>query len=798
MAENHADSFVAGELTTEGHDGEARSFTLSSEDNDHEAFTVDANGVLRIKDGVNLDYERQATYAFTVTASGGANDVFDVTVTVANVVEPPGEPRDLTAIAGGPDRIEVKWSTPADLGARLDGYTVQYKPVGSSQWLDHAHDGHATVTTIAGLEARSAYDVRVRARGDGDSAWTGVGVRTTVAAPERIDGFALPDLTLVIGAPTVTVDAATVLMGDDLTFTFTSSDIAVASFIDSTAETNGSATAVLQAEAPGQVQVTVTATNPGGTASVTFAVTVKAASDEEVEALGQTLDGFTRTLLASATGVISARMADSDMEAQPLPRLKDIDAAVTVAALLGMNGGPMTAGGGVPGTDANVVGVSTESDQAFTWNQGVAPSGGVGWGNAMRPDNGHPTGTGLGWDELLWNRSFTYSLGLNSEPAADGKSESNRPSSWTVWGLGDQQSFSGNDGEARYEGTWQTAYLGADRRVGERWLGGIALAQRYGQADYAFGGALAGVGLLKTELTEVYPYLNGSLMNGTELWAMLGAGTGAITLERHRTDGDDANVVSRHHGDLNMRLGSAGLRHALADIHAVQFAVVADVGAAALSADGEHALMRQDSTTHRVRAGLEATGVGHFAPYLRLNGRYDGGTEKANLGYEGEAGLHYVGRYLDFDLSGRYMALTGDADYRETGAAATLKFKAMADGTGLFATLRPSWGRPTSSGFVWQQDAVPVMTTQFASDPRLTLNAELGYGIETWRLRGQLIPTLSVRRAEDVGNALRLGASYSANPRWLRWQPIIGFGLQREQTQKGDAWSVELGAELRW
>ena len=89
---------------------------------------------------------------------------------------------------------------------------------------------------------------------------------------------------------------------------------------------------------------------------------------------------------------------------------------------------------------------------------------------------------------------------------------------------------------------------------------------------------------------------------------------------------------------------------------------------------------------------MEATGTGHFAPYLRLNGRYDGGTERADLGYEGEVGMRYVGRHLDFDLRGRYMALTGDADYHETGAAATLKFKAVDDGTGLFATLRPSLG----------------------------------------------------------------------------------------------------------
>ena len=75
-----------------------------------------------------------------------------------------------------PDRIEVRWKAPSSTGARLDGYAVQYKSAGSSQWLDHVHDGHAAMTTIEGLEALSVYDVRVRAHGDGDSAWTGVGV----------------------------------------------------------------------------------------------------------------------------------------------------------------------------------------------------------------------------------------------------------------------------------------------------------------------------------------------------------------------------------------------------------------------------------------------------------------------------------------------------------------------------------------------------------------------------------------------------------------------------------------------
>ena len=202
-----------------------------------------------------------------------------------------------------------------------------------------------------------------------------------------------------------------------------------------------------------------------------------------------------------------------------------------------------------------------------------------------------------------------------------------------------------------------------------------------------------------------------------------------------------------------------------------------------------------------MRAGAEVAGTCRFSPYLRVNARYDGGGDRAEAGYEGEAGLRYAGTRMDFELRGRWMALAGGEDYRESGATATLTVKAAPDGTGLFASLTPSWGRPGTSNFVWAQGAMPAMGAAqavAATDPGMMLNAELGYGIESWRLRGLLTPTLGIQRMGPAGDTLRLGAAYAANPEWLRRELSIGLGLQRQHTLEGPAWGAELRTRMRW
>ena len=355
---------------------------------------------------------------------------------------------------------------------------------------------------------------------------------------------------------------------------------------------------------------------------------------------------------------------------------------------------------------------------------------------------------GLALDGNLWNRSFAFSLAQDSAPASGRAPAQGRApaplSGLTVWGLGDAQNFSGGEGGTRFDGEWRTAYLGADRRFGERWLGGVALSHGRGDADYSYAGQNPGAGRLGTDLTAVYPYVKGVLGGGTELWAMLGAGTGEATLERDRAEGDDLR------GDLGLRLG------------------------------------------------VEVAGTGRFSPYLRLNARYDGGGEVSEAGYEGEAGLRYAGSRVDFELRGRWMGLAGGSNYEESGATATPRIKAAPDGTGLTATLTPSWGRPGTANFVWGQGAMPGMTPRTSADPGMMLNAELGYGIESWRLRGMLTPTIGYGRSGPAGDALRFGAGYTARSEWLRRELSIGLGLQGQQTLDGPDWGMELRTQMRW
>ena len=824
VAENHAAGAAVGWLGGLLDGAEGRALSLSSRGADHRAFAIDANGALHIAEGVALDYERQAEYTFVAAAGGGgrddrdappaANRAVEVTVTVENVEEPPGAPAGVTAAATAPDRIELDWTAPSDIGARLDGYEVQYRRAEDRQggaWTDHPHRGTSAGAAIDGLAARSAYEMRVRSLGDGESEWATAAARTTVAAP--VLAGALPDLELVAGGRDIAVDASAALAGEDLAFAFASSDASVASFDGAAEAANQGAAARLRGEAVGAARITVTATNPGGAASVTFAVTVKAVSDEEAEALGLALDGLSRSLLSGAAGVVGARLAASDAEARALPALKDIDALATLSALLGLPapaGGPAAPGGPLAGPvgpwappDSSPA-AAAWSGAGFDAGRGMEPPGGPLSGDAMPPGNGPdalgapPRGSAsLGGPAVggnLWNRSFAFSVAPSAGQERDGRAPSPL-SGLTVWGMGDVQNFSGGGGGSRFDGEWRTAYLGADRRFGERWLGGLALSRGRGQANYTFAGDAPGAGRLATDLAAVYPYARGALPGGTELWAMLGAGSGAATLERDGAEGD----VPR--GDLGMRLGAAGLRHALAKFEAVRISVLADVGAATLDVDGDAALAELDSSARRARAGVEVAGTGRFSPYVRINARYDGGGDMAEAGYEGEAGLRYAGTRIELELRGRSMALAGGADYRESGAAATLTVKAAPDGTGLFASLAPSWGRPGASNFVWGRGAMPAMGPAqpfAAADPGMTLNAELGYDIESRRLRGLLTPTLGFQRTGPAGDALRFGAAYAAKPEWLRRALSIGLGLRRQETLEGPAWGAELRTEMRW
>ena len=836
VAENSAAGTLLGTVSATDADGDTPSYSLTSPDGDHESFAIDGEGRIRVADGAVLDFEARSQYAFTAEVTDGedadgnaedtptVDDTIGVTVTLTNVEEPPGEPTGLTVSAASSTSLAVSWTAPEDAGARLDGYGVQYRAAGETQWADHPHSGTATRTTIGDLLAGTAYEVRVRSLGDGDSDWTVAEGSTAVAAPTVVG--ALPDLTLVAGAAVAEVDAAAVFTGRELVYVYTSSDASVASFEGAgTVTLDVGEAARLQGESAGEARITVTASNSGGSASVAFTVTVKAVSDEEAEALGLSLDGLTRTLLSGATGVIGARMAASETVAPSLQGLNMADASAALARLFGL---PAAA----PGTAAPGYALGTGSAAAGSpWTGAVpGPATGHGFatGHGAAADGGQAFRTGLPADGMLrsrgdlrsdtgpagfasgglWNRSFAFSIEpvgeqtlAGAQASGSGQSPGGAPTSgngpalprWTVWGAGDVQRFSGGEGAHRYDGDWRTAYLGTDRRFGERWLGGVAVARGKGEAGYRFGGAAAGDGRLQTDLTAVYPYLKGVIGDGVELWATLGAGTGEAMNVRGLRQG----IV--HDGDLRMRLAAAGLRSAMTENETMRLSLLADVGTATLDIDGEGSLADLQSTADRARVGMELSRKGAWSPYVQLSGRYDGDESVSDIGYEVESGLLRSGARVDFELRGRWMALSGDADYEESGATAILRIKACPDGTGFSASLSPAWGRPGGMDLVWSQGPMPAMQQPWAGDDMgMTLNAELGYGIESWRLRGLITPMLGYGRGAAGDGLLQLGADYGAKPKWLPVQLGIGFGLQRQMTLEGPVWGGELRALMRW
>ncbi len=697
-----------------------------------------------------------AGQSVTVSYARGANplrtaaglQVEQFTQTLSNVSDPPGEPTDVTVSAVSASSLEVTWTAPEDEGTRLDGYGVQYRASGEPQWTDHPHSGTATRTIIGDLLAGAAYQVRVRSVGDGASEWTVAEGRTAVAAP------------------------------------------------------------------------------------------VKAISDEEAEALGLSLDGLTRTLFSGATGVIGARMAASETAA---PTLQNLNAADAQASLAGLFGLPATGPGKASTSNGANHGFATGLD--FATGYPTVPGSGGSLGSGPPPEyhlrshggqlsRSRPSGFASGG---LWNRSFAFSIaqgngqstdsapstGIGQTPvlaqapeggaaSSGAQAQGGAPSSggrpalprWTVWGTGDVQRFSGRDGAQRYEGDWRTAYLGADRRLGARWLVGVSVSYGEGQADYSFGGAAAGDGQIRTELAAAYAYLKGALGSGTELWSTVGGGTG------HAMNVRGVGQDITHDGDLRMTLAAVGLHSTLAEISAVRLSVLADAGRATLEIEGEGSLEYLESTADRARVGLELSGAGGWSPFVRLNGRYDGGGY-SEAGYEAEAGLRRSGARVDFELRGRWMELwdytedddSDSIDYEESGGTLTLRIKAAPDGTGFVASMSPAWGRPGGMGLVWSQGPMPAAMQPWARDDMdLTLNAGLGYGIEVSRLRGLITPTLGYGHGRAVAgdSLLRLGADYAGNPERLPAQLSIGFGLQRQLTLGGPVWGGELRAQIRW
>ncbi|MDE0693936.1 MAG: fibronectin type III domain-containing protein [Gammaproteobacteria bacterium] len=91
--------------------------------------------------------------------------------------------------------VEASWAAPADNGAAITGYDVEYRETGGN-WTDASHTGTGTTRRITGLVADTAYEVRVRAsNAEGEGDWSPAASGRTDAAVEAPDAPSAPTLT---------------------------------------------------------------------------------------------------------------------------------------------------------------------------------------------------------------------------------------------------------------------------------------------------------------------------------------------------------------------------------------------------------------------------------------------------------------------------------------------------------------------------------------------------------------------------------------------------------------------------
>ena len=150
------------------------SYTVVRSDTDSDGIAIAANALELNGGTINL-------------TSGGTAAAIDhgaVAASASHKVgggDPPDKPAAPTVSRASNTSVTVTWTAPADNGAAIAGYDVQYRRhnqpgVADGAWTDATHTGTTASATISGLVRGASYEVRVRARNvNGAGSWSDAG-----------------------------------------------------------------------------------------------------------------------------------------------------------------------------------------------------------------------------------------------------------------------------------------------------------------------------------------------------------------------------------------------------------------------------------------------------------------------------------------------------------------------------------------------------------------------------------------------------------------------------------------------
>ncbi len=517
----------------------------------------------------------------------------------------------------------------------------------------------------------------------------------------------IPAMTLYVGGADGVVDLSDKFRGLDMTFSATSSNPAVATV--SVAGSQLTVSAVIE----GDASVEVTAMNTiGPDATQAFTVSV-ITEPNETQIVTDALAAIGRTTLSSVSTAIGTRFSSR-------PSLK-----------------------------VNLAGHSL-LDEGAAAHLGV---GTLGLQNEMRYAMG--SRNEMSWQQALRSTSFAVPMGESG-----GGSDPNLPN-WTIWGLGDYNTFEGTPDYGSHSGTVTSVYLGADKRVASSAQVGATVSYSMGETDYDFEGeGASGSGALTTVLTSVYPYLRVAPSKGVDIWAIGGLGVGTVENERGVSG-------TTEEGDLAMALAILGARRSLGNMGGLDVALRGDAGTVNLStAEAEGVIADQAVAAQRFRLGVEGahtfqmSSCAKVTPYGELSGRFDGGDGQTGGGLEAAGGFRYECPRSRFRLEARGRVLALNSAYSETGGSVMASYSPGADGLGLSMALTPSWGASGGGAqALLRDDAFRTIGHLGSTRDAWSMDAQVGYGMRLQPVPGVVTPFALLGPA-GAGSQMRLGVRF--------------------------------------
>ena len=718
--------------------------------------TVSVDGAMLSIAGVDVG---SVTVTVTATNTEGSASQ-DLAVMVED--QPPAAAAALADVT-----VMVGDSMTVDLSGAFTGTRLVYSAASSSDAASVSVDG-ATLT-VTGVTAGSD-TVTVTATNSAASADQPLMV-TVRDVPPSVAG-ALPDMTLVVGGAPGVVDLGQAFGGTGLVFGASTVDAAIGV---SVAGAHLSVAPMI--EGVGMVSVTVGNTEGSIAASFNVTVTTSAAEADAIERGLAALGGAT---LSSVQSAFAARLRGPGA-AIPVRQGAFAPGAGYAPGAAATGYGPIQADWRQPGWNAQGPGAWNGGGWDGAWQGGMLADD---WNDMSRR---HPAGAGM-------SRPFSGNSFLLPLSAAGG---GGGIGGFSLWGHADQQSFEG-DG---IDGDLTSVYVGADMTVGDDWLVGVAASQSDGDVDYRFSSSAAsGRGALSTEMMTIFPYAKWDVDLCTDLWVILGFGSGDIESRR--------SLVGRtSEADLTMQLVSAGASRVVASGEDWSITLLGDVATLQMDTDGiTGAITSLEVDVSRVRAAVE--GKRTFAMddgarvvlFGQLGARSDSGDGDTGQGAEVSAGVRYntAGR-LSLEVMGRFLANHSEDDVEESAFSVSAMLRPQANGSGLSVALSSRLGRDFDLSGMMQGVDYDYLRRARGHVDDWGFDASVGYGLSATGLPGVLTPFAKLDLAAADRRGARVGARFDAGGNRVKFLSVeVSAGQAYHFYDDAMAGLVELRGELRF